>query len=126
MLYMWGITDACGYADERAAFHVVLAHRGDSGGAGGIRELVGNSRRCLGFHPHPSLLKDVIRKIKAQFGADQPLSLLNEIRLMLEYGNLLQQRDDAIKTTFDLFFVIPQASIRSGIGQRMLPVRDRQ
>ena len=33
---------------------------------------------------HPRFLKDVFRKIKTEFGTGQPLSLLDEIRLMLE------------------------------------------
>ena len=68
----------------------------------------------------------MVRQIEAQFSAGQSLRLIDEIGLVLQGGNLLKQRNDAIEPTFDLLFVLPQTRIGCTIGKRMLRPGDRQ
>ena len=75
---------------------------------------------------NPGHLKNVIRQIKTELGPRQPLSLGQKIWLMLQGRDLLQQRNDAIKTTFDLKLIGLKPLIGLLIRQRVKILRPGQ
>ena len=68
----------------------------------------------------------MIRQIKTKLGPRQPLSLGQKIWLMLQGRDLLQQRNDAIKTTFDLKLIGLKPLIGLLIRQRVKILRPGQ
>ena len=72
---------------------------------------------------HPGALEHRQGQVEAEITASQLLGPGNEVLLVLQSGEALQDRHDAIEGILDAAVVGTQSSVLDAIGQRMLPCR---